>query len=78
MSGISYLSFTDEQRLRESLEKRHAHISAANALSPAFVSPMTDTGNLCKGPIEIPDEHKNFIKDIGLVYSLDSSIEYDS
>jgi predicted small lipoprotein YifL len=47
--------------LREILQNKHREV--AQFSSPAFTTPGTDEqSGISKGPINIPDEQKNFVK----------------
>uniref|UniRef100_A0AAY5EFZ5 Uncharacterized protein n=1 Tax=Electrophorus electricus TaxID=8005 RepID=A0AAY5EFZ5_ELEEL len=58
-SGIPYLNQEEESQLREQYEERRSQVNGAG--TPSYISP-----NSCKGPVNVPDEHKDFI---GRVYS---------
>lgn len=65
-SGIPYLTSTQESELRDFLEERHKQYTQFS--SPAFVTPDSGAEAVTtKGPIEIPEEHKEFIEGIWLV-----------
>lgn len=59
--GISYLTPEHEGSLREILQQKHREV--AQFSSPAFTTPGTDEqAGVTKGPINIPEEQKEFIK----------------
>ena len=63
--GISYLPSIEEQRLKESLELKYRVIDSQHSQqfsSPTFTSPTSDSNTLHKGPIPIPEEHKEFVE----------------
>ncbi|XP_060064209.1 poly(A)-specific ribonuclease PARN-like isoform X2 [Ylistrum balloti] len=60
--GISYLTPGDEANLREALHQKHQQFSQFS--SPAFVTPDGVSQGTSKGPVSIPDEQKEFIKEI--------------
>ncbi|XP_033748844.1 poly(A)-specific ribonuclease PARN-like isoform X2 [Pecten maximus] len=60
--GISYLTPGDEANLREALQQKHQQFSQFS--SPAFVTPDGVSQGTSKGPVSIPDEQKEFIKEI--------------
>ncbi len=65
--GISYLNNTDEQKLQDKLAEKH-ELLELQMTSPTFTSPTGhDTQMPSKGPIQIPDEHKEFIEEIRLI-----------
>uniref|UniRef100_A0A4W4H331 Poly(A)-specific ribonuclease PARN n=1 Tax=Electrophorus electricus TaxID=8005 RepID=A0A4W4H331_ELEEL len=53
-SGIPYLNQEEESQLREQYEERRSQVNGAG--TPSYISP-----NSCKGPVNVPDEHKDFI-----------------
>ncbi|XP_076839533.1 poly(A)-specific ribonuclease PARN-like [Brachyhypopomus gauderio] len=53
-SGIPYLNQEEESQLREQYEERRSQMNGAG--TPSYISP-----NSCKGPVNVPDEHKDFI-----------------
>ncbi|OWF39732.1 Poly(A)-specific ribonuclease PARN [Mizuhopecten yessoensis] len=59
---ISYLKPSDEANLREALQQKHQQFSQFS--SPAFVTPDGVSQGTSKGPVTIPDEQKEFIKEI--------------
>ena len=59
--GISYLTPEQEGSLREVLRQKHHEVSLFS--SPAFTTPGTDEqAGVTKGPIHIPEEQKEFIR----------------
>ncbi|XP_062601439.1 poly(A)-specific ribonuclease PARN-like [Saccostrea cucullata] len=61
--GIPYLTSTQESQLRDSLEERNKQYNHFS--SPAFVTPDSGAEAVTtKGPINIPEEHKDFIDGI--------------
>nr|XP_022318023.1 poly(A)-specific ribonuclease PARN-like isoform X1 [Crassostrea virginica] len=61
--GIPYLTSMQESELRDFLEERHKQYTQFS--SPAFVTPDSGAEAVTtKGPIEIPEEHKEFIEGI--------------
>ena len=76
-SGISYLTPEQEGHLREILQNKHREV--AQFSSPAFTTPGTDEqSGVSKGPINIPDEQKNFVKQTWWVCLLSlNQVEYD-
>jgi hypothetical protein len=76
-SGISYLTPEQEGHLREILQNKHREV--AQFSSPAFTTPGTDEqSGISKGPINIPDEQKNFVKQTWWVCLLSlNQVEYD-
>ncbi|XP_048761264.2 poly(A)-specific ribonuclease PARN-like isoform X2 [Ostrea edulis] len=61
--GIPYLTSTQESQLKDSLEEKHKQYNLFS--SPAFVTPDSGAEAVTtKGPINIPEEHKDFIEGI--------------
>jgi len=56
------LDHNQEVKLREALEKKHGQYALFS--SPAFVTPDGVAQGMSKGPVNIPEEHHEFIKDI--------------
>ncbi|KAJ8391844.1 hypothetical protein AAFF_G00084600 [Aldrovandia affinis] len=56
-NGIPYLNQEEESQLREQFEEKRSQSNGAASLS--FISPSS-----CKGPVNVPDEHKNFINKV--------------
>lgn len=66
-TGISYLPPTEEQKLRESLEqkfKQYDKLQTQQFSSPAFTSPSTGEATVFKGPVQVPEEYKDFLENI--------------
>ncbi|XP_041362495.1 poly(A)-specific ribonuclease PARN-like isoform X2 [Gigantopelta aegis] len=61
--GIPYLTLADETQLRETIRSKHKDYSQFS--SPAFMSPFGADPGPSKGPVCVPDEHKEFIADVG-------------
>lgn len=61
--GIGYLTAIDNMRVKEMVRQRHSqydgNVSLLSDASPNFNSP-----SMVKKPVEIPDEHREFIEDI--------------
>ncbi|XP_028828038.1 poly(A)-specific ribonuclease PARN [Denticeps clupeoides] len=67
-NGIPYLNQEEEAQLREQYEERRNQANGAG--TPSFISPSS------KGPVNVPDEHKDFInRVIAKVDSLLSNTE---
>ena len=60
--GIPYLTPVQEEAMRCALNSKHQEF--AKFSSPAFLSPDGADMGPAKGPIQIPDEQKDFIADI--------------
>ncbi|XP_067672031.1 poly(A)-specific ribonuclease PARN-like [Haliotis asinina] len=60
--GISYLTLPQEEHLKESIKKRNAEHTQLS--SPAFTSPHGASAGPNKGPVEVPDDQKDFIDNI--------------
>ncbi|KAG7492032.1 hypothetical protein MATL_G00009820 [Megalops atlanticus] len=74
-NGIPYLNQEEESQLREQLEEKRSQSNGASTLS--FISPSS-----CKGPVSVPDEHKNFINKVvekveALLESSEKSVELE-
>ncbi|XP_048848193.1 poly(A)-specific ribonuclease PARN isoform X1 [Brienomyrus brachyistius] len=72
-NGIPYLNQEEESQLREQFEERR---SQANG-SQSFISPSS-----CKGPINVPDEQKDFVNKVvekveGLLKGTDKSVHLE-
>ncbi|XP_064415099.1 poly(A)-specific ribonuclease PARN isoform X1 [Latimeria chalumnae] len=52
--GIAYLNKEEERQLREQYEEKRSQTNGSG--TPSFISP-----NAAKGPVIIPEEHRNFI-----------------
>lgn len=52
--GIPYLNQEEESQLREQYEERRNQSNGVG--TPSYISPTS-----CKGPMNIPEEHKDFI-----------------
>lgn len=57
--GIPYMTPSQEETMREALNSKHQ--AFAKLSSPAFFSPDGNEIGPGKGPIQIPDEQKEFI-----------------
>uniref|UniRef100_A0AAR2JSZ1 Poly(A)-specific ribonuclease PARN n=1 Tax=Pygocentrus nattereri TaxID=42514 RepID=A0AAR2JSZ1_PYGNA len=53
-SGIPYLNQDEEAQLREQYEERRNQMNGSG--TPSYISPLSG-----KGPVNVPDEHKDFI-----------------
>lgn len=53
--GIPYLNQEEESQLREQFEERRSQSNG----SQSFISPSS-----CKGPINVPDEQKDFVNKV--------------
>uniref|UniRef100_A0AAR2L8F6 Poly(A)-specific ribonuclease RNA-binding domain-containing protein n=1 Tax=Pygocentrus nattereri TaxID=42514 RepID=A0AAR2L8F6_PYGNA len=60
-SGIPYLNQDEEAQLREQYEERRNQMNGSG--TPSYISPLSG-----KGPVNVPDEHKDFINRIVLLY----------
>lgn len=60
--GISYLTPSQEEALHEALDSKHQQF--AKFSSPAFVSPDAADMGPGKGPIQVPEEQKEFINTV--------------
>ncbi|XP_026887709.2 poly(A)-specific ribonuclease PARN [Electrophorus electricus] len=74
-SGIPYLNQEEESQLREQYEERRSQVNGAG--TPSYISP-----NSCKGPVNVPDEHKDFIGRVvekvdALLNSSEKSVELE-
>ncbi|XP_035259020.1 poly(A)-specific ribonuclease PARN isoform X2 [Anguilla anguilla] len=74
-NGIPYLNQEEESQLREQFEEKRSQSNGAASLS--FISPSS-----CKGPVSVPEEHKNFINKVvekveALLECSDKSVELE-
>uniref|UniRef100_A0A8C9TZI0 Poly(A)-specific ribonuclease PARN n=1 Tax=Scleropages formosus TaxID=113540 RepID=A0A8C9TZI0_SCLFO len=60
-NGIPYLNQEEEGQLREQLEDKRFQSNGAQS----FISPSS-----CKGPVSVPEEHKDFINEVDKVEDL--------
>ncbi|KAF7689177.1 hypothetical protein HF521_012530 [Silurus meridionalis] len=56
-NGIPYLNQGEESQLREQYEERRNQSNGVG--TPSYISPTS-----CKGPVNIPEEHKDFISTV--------------
>lgn len=69
ISGIPFITSTQESELRDLMEERHKQYKQFS--SPAFVTPDSGAEAVTtKGPINVPEEHKDFIEGIWFVFEL--------
>lgn len=72
--GIPYLTSTQESELRDLMEERHKQYKQFS--SPAFVTPDSGAEAVTtKGPINVPEEHKDFIE--GICKSVEEFLDKD-
>ncbi|KAI5623602.1 poly(A)-specific ribonuclease PARN isoform 2, partial [Silurus asotus] len=67
-NGIPYLNQGEESQLREQYEERRNQSNGVG--TPSYISPTS-----CKGPVNVPEEHKDFISTVvSTVMSLSLSL----
>ncbi|MFT7798837.1 poly(A)-specific ribonuclease PARN isoform X1 [Arapaima gigas] len=72
-NGIPYLNQEEESQIREQLEEKWFQANGAQSFTPP---------GSCKGPVSVPEEHKEFINDVvekveDLLCNSDKSIELE-